>query len=202
MTQINHWLGSITPNQISTVRIVLAPVVCWLLAQQSGTCLIIALIILAVADLTDGLDGYVARRFKKGTEFGGIYDPLCDSFLHGSVFITLSACYHLPLLVTLIMFWRDLTVAYMRVTAAAKGRIMRARMSGKLKAVFQIIFIYVFIIYAYVEWTDALTVLWQLQAVRIACWVTGVLAVGMTVWSFIDYAFSNALNVLTDRSVL
>lgn len=196
---LKQLIGKITPNHISGIRLVLMPVVVWLLWQHRPNMLIAALIVLILADITDGLDGYVARKFQKGTDLGKIFDPMCDSVLHLSVFFTLSAVYGLSIWVPLVFFWRDFIVAYFRVMAGIRGRVLGARMSGKYKTFFQIVFQYSFIVFAYVEMTDLIQNLILLKAVWTIFGIAMCLAIGQTLWSFVDYLMHEALNVLTDK---
>ena len=73
-----------------------------------------ALIVFVIAGVSDGVDGYLARRFKQESELGTIIDPIADKLLMTTAFIVLSLpnvmapVRHLP-----IPFW---------VTAAVIGR--------------------------------------------------------------------------------
>lgn len=76
----------LVPNLLSTLRLILNPVL-WALALlelrvQLG-------ILLAIAFITDGLDGYIARRFNLSTKFGSRLDSIADTLLQISVWIWL-----------------------------------------------------------------------------------------------------------------
>jgi CDP-diacylglycerol--glycerol-3-phosphate 3-phosphatidyltransferase len=93
-----------------------------------GLCLLVAM------ELTDLLDGFVARRFDVVTEWGAALDPYMDSFSRLIVYWTL-ACVGLTLpLVPLVMALRDVTVAYCRIFLARAGHTVAANWSGKIKA--------------------------------------------------------------------
>ena len=92
------------------------------------------LCLLAAMELTDLLDGFVARRFGVVTEWGAALDPYMDSFSRLIVYWTL-ACVGLTLpLVPLVMALRDVTVAYCRIFLARAGHTVAANWSGKIKA--------------------------------------------------------------------
>ncbi len=190
---------NLNPNAISGIRIILAPIVVSLLMWHTPRSMIAALAVLIVADLTDAIDGWVARRFDRESDFGRIFDPFCDSVLHISVFITLSGVYGLFVLVPLVFFARDFTVWLFRAQAGYKGRVLAARLTGKWKTLLQIVFQYVFIAYAFVGLTDAVQgprLLWWLWVV---CGLSGSSAIGMTLFSLLDYVLYESRQVLTDR---
>lgn len=99
------------PNLLTFLRMALIPVFASLLFYgYSGT----ALIVFIIAGISDGVDGFVARRFKQETELGTIIDPIADKLLMTTAFIILTMpnvlqpARHLP-----VPFW---------VTAAVIGR--------------------------------------------------------------------------------
>jgi cardiolipin synthase len=99
------------PNLLTFLRMALIPVFASLLFYgYSG----IALIVFIVAGITDGVDGFIARRFKQESELGTIIDPIADKLLMTVAFIILTMprvlqpAHHLP-----VPFW---------VTAAVIGR--------------------------------------------------------------------------------
>lgn len=81
-------------NQITIVRILLVPFfvvqVLYYTTQGEEWHRWVALVCFAVASLSDGLDGYIARRFNQRTELGALLDPLADKLLLVSSVIVLS----------------------------------------------------------------------------------------------------------------
>ncbi len=111
--------------------------VLFLTAGPGWTRVVLGLCLLAAMELTDLLDGFIARRFDVVTEWGAALDPYMDSFSRLIVYWTL-ACAGLTLpLVPLVMALRDVTVAYCRVFLARAGNTVAANWSGKVKAVVQ-----------------------------------------------------------------
>ena len=111
--------------------------VLFLTAGPGWTRIVLGLFLLAAMELTDLLDGFVARRFGVVTEWGAALDPYMDSFSRLTVYWTL-ACVGLTLpLVPLVMALRDVTVAYCRIFLARAGHTVAANWSGKVKALVQ-----------------------------------------------------------------
>jgi CDP-diacylglycerol--glycerol-3-phosphate 3-phosphatidyltransferase len=111
--------------------------VLFLTVGPGWTRIVLGLFLLAAMELTDLLDGFVARRFGVVTEWGAALDPYMDSFSRLIVYWTL-ACSGLTLpLVPLVMALRDVTVAYCRIFLARAGHTVTANWSGKIKAVVQ-----------------------------------------------------------------
>ncbi len=97
----------------------------------------VALLIYGFCEMTDWLDGYLARRFRQVSRFGKLFDPYCDSVYRLCVFFTLAMVGIFPYWVVWVMALRDVTVSYGRMAAIAHGQIISARMSGKIKAIVQ-----------------------------------------------------------------
>ncbi len=74
------------PNVVSLARIVLIPLVIYLLTLKSW---LWALIFFVIASLTDLLDGWSARKLNQVSEFGKFIDPLADKFLVISILTAL-----------------------------------------------------------------------------------------------------------------
>jgi CDP-diacylglycerol--glycerol-3-phosphate 3-phosphatidyltransferase len=111
--------------------------VLFLTVGTGWTRIVLGLFLLAAMELTDLLDGFVARRLGVVTEWGAALDPYMDSFSRLTVYWTL-ACAGLTLpLVPLVMALRDVTVAYCRIFLARAGHTVAANWSGKIKAVVQ-----------------------------------------------------------------
>jgi CDP-diacylglycerol---glycerol-3-phosphate 3-phosphatidyltransferase len=85
-------------------------------------------------EVSDLLDGHLARMFKQETELGKVLDPFADSLSRLTYFVALAGSGILPLWVLLIFIYRDTAVAYIRVLVSRQKVLMPARVSGKLKA--------------------------------------------------------------------
>jgi cardiolipin synthase len=95
------------PNLICVLRMVLVwPIVQALLAGRYG----LALLLAAVAGLSDGLDGYLAKRFDWRSRLGGLLDPLADKLLLVSTFLTLAYVSLVPLWLAAVVIVRDIVI--------------------------------------------------------------------------------------------
>ena len=77
------------PNALTLVRILLVPVLVVALTVESPGGSTIAAIVFAVAALTDGLDGYIARSRQAVTTFGKVMDPVADKLMIAAALISL-----------------------------------------------------------------------------------------------------------------
>lgn len=94
---------------------------------------IIAGIIFIVASLTDFLDGYLARKYDLVTDRGKMLDAIADKILVNPILIIFSAEGLLHPIVPVIVVTRDIVVNTIKMEAAAKGKVVAAIKSGKLK---------------------------------------------------------------------
>jgi len=95
------------PNAITIMRLVLVPVLILLLNQQEYGW---ALAVFAVAGMSDGVDGYLARKYKLESEFGGFLDPVADKMLMIGTFVTLTMLGLLPIWLVLLVVARDFLI--------------------------------------------------------------------------------------------
>jgi cardiolipin synthase (CMP-forming) len=98
-----HWL----PNAISIMRLALVPPVVVLLfaGQYPAT-----LILFAVAGISDGLDGFLAKRFGWGSRLGALLDAAADKILMVAVFVSLAIKGLVPWWLVGLVFVRDLWI--------------------------------------------------------------------------------------------
>jgi len=95
------------PNLICVLRMVLVwPIVDALLTGRYAMALVLA----AVAGLSDGLDGYLAKRFDWRSRLGGLLDPLADKLLLVSTFLTLAYVSLVPLWLAVVVIVRDIVI--------------------------------------------------------------------------------------------
>ncbi|MEQ1890525.1 MAG: CDP-alcohol phosphatidyltransferase family protein [Alphaproteobacteria bacterium] len=91
-------------NLVTLLRLLLAPVVIWLLLEgQSGA----AFALFLFAGITDAIDGMIAKRFGQVTELGAYLDPVADKVLLVSIFVTLGVLQELPAWLVLLAVSRD-----------------------------------------------------------------------------------------------
>ncbi len=95
------------PNLICIVRILLVPPVVMLML---GGDFALALALFAIAGASDGLDGYLARRFDWRSRLGAILDPLADKLLMAATYITLGWLGLLPWWLVVLVLGRDVVI--------------------------------------------------------------------------------------------
>ena len=134
------------PNSISMSRIFAVPVLILLLSTNifSGTHgekEIAAVAVFLLASISDGVDGYLARRRGQITTMGMLLDPLADKLMIAAAFITLVQFNPriVPAWVAVIVVGREFLVSGLRSIAAAQGFTIEASDLGKFKMVIQII---------------------------------------------------------------
>lgn len=97
------------PNTITLLRILLTPLfVIFLMRQLFG----FALLVFAIAAVSDGLDGLVARLFRKRTTLGAYLDPAADKLLLVTAFVTLAVQGYMPGWMAVIAITRDILILF------------------------------------------------------------------------------------------
>lgn len=95
------------PNFLTIGRFLLVPFTVWSL--MSGN-YVVAFWAFTIAGISDGLDGYLARRYQLQTELGAYLDPLADKSLMVAVYVTLAILSYIPLWLTFIVVTRDVLI--------------------------------------------------------------------------------------------
>ena len=136
----SHRLWTV-PNALTGLRLLLVPVLAWLLfagdpTDQSQR--LWAMTVFIVAALTDFADGAIARSRNSVTTVGKIADPIADKAITGVALIGLSWAGDLPWWVTLLILGREVGVTIVRLSVIRHGVIPASR-GGKAKTVAQII---------------------------------------------------------------
>lgn len=95
------------PNAICIARMLLvAPLVLLIVDGRYAA----ALLVLVVAGISDGLDGFLAKTFDWRTRLGGLLDPAADKLLLVSVFVALTYVGLVPLALTIVVVGRDVVI--------------------------------------------------------------------------------------------
>ena len=124
------------PNRLTLLRILLIPVCCVLIALKEYAW---AAGVFAVAALTDFLDGKIARKRNLITVFGKFADPVADKLLVLTAMIMLTEQGLLPAWAVCIVAARELAVDGLRLVASGSGRVVAAKMPGKIKTTLQLL---------------------------------------------------------------
>ncbi len=128
-----RWL----PNILTLLRLPLSAGVVWsILAGRPG----LALCLLALAGLSDSLDGFLARRLGSVSRFGTLVDPVADKVLLVSTFLTLGFAGLVPMWLVWMVLARDALILAVAgiVLLAGRGRALAPSVWGKLSTVVQV----------------------------------------------------------------
>ena len=198
------------PNILTLARICLAPVIALLPFLEGSTPKIIAFVVFVVAGFSDVIDGWYARRYQAVTDLGKLLDPIADKLI---LFATLVPIFwitrhptllrdttipwwgSLPVWVAILLVGREILITVFRFQAARRGVVIAAVSAGKLKALFQNLFIGGTIAWfawkdliIEMRWTGRLRDWWnQFHGAFIA--VTLAVAVVLTAWSLGVYLY-------------
>jgi len=135
------------PNSITMSRIVMIPLLLWILSTHfpwrgvGGEQEIAASVLFVLASITDGLDGYLARKRKQITTMGMLLDPIADKVMVTGALIALVA-YNpqvVKVWIVVVIIGREFVISGLRSIASSEGFTIEASDLGKLKTVVQIV---------------------------------------------------------------
>ncbi|HXF29610.1 MAG TPA: CDP-diacylglycerol--glycerol-3-phosphate 3-phosphatidyltransferase [Chlamydiales bacterium] len=185
-------------NCLTIFRIFISPVFLFIYLQYSSfgispKVLPYALLgLLGVSELSDALDGFLARRYNQVTDLGKILDPMADSISRISVFLTFTQPpVNVPIVCVFIFLYRDSVVSTLRTICALRGFALAARPSGKMKAVIQAVCAFAICFLMIPHSTGALSseALQHLSTAFVL--VAGVYAI----YSGVDYLYANRTHI-------
>ena len=188
------------PNNISLTRIASVPLLIWILStsrfsSQHGQKELLASAIFILASITDGLDGYLARRRGQITTLGMLLDPLADKLLIAAAFITLVQFNPriVPAWMAVVIIGREFLVSGLRSIAASEGFTIEASNLGKFKMFVQIFSVVAAILsHHWINW-DLRYLIFPVELIaRVSIWFM----VALSLVSAIDYfaAFWSKIN--------
>jgi len=128
------------PNKLTTGRLLSAPLVflLWYVpvylgyAPKGG---IIALwVLFLLSEVTDLLDGYIARSRNLVSDIGKLMDPFSDVFLRVTYFVGFVAFGLMPVWALIVILWRELLILFIRMLLIREGFAMAANVWGKAKS--------------------------------------------------------------------
>lgn len=165
------------PNLLTVWRVAAAPILVLLLKDQAYT---LALVVFIVAGISDGLDGYIAKRFGYESRLGAILDPVADKLLLISCFGMLTFLEHLPFWLLVLVVFRDLLIVggYLMLVTLNGSVMMNPSNVSKINTTVQILLI----IFVLAELAGWLTVPLAIHVLIVVVTVT-------TVWSGAHYVW-------------
>ena len=135
----------------------------------------LAAALFVVAGVTDGLDGYLARRHASVTRLGQWLDPLADKALITAPIVALVIVGDFPLWAAAVIVVREFAVSVLRAWLGTRGRAMPASLWGKVKTAAQLLVVLLYLLPDLSE-----------PARDVRFWFL-IAAVALTVWSGLDY---------------
>lgn len=160
------------PNQLAFFRILLAPLMLWLLVGRDNIIFsdwhptwldYFAGLVFVIASVTDFFDGYIARSWNQMTKLGSILDPLADKMLMLAGFLGLMVIDRADVWAVFLILTREFFITGLRVAAISEGKNIAASMWGKSKTVIQMIAIGFLIM----NWPFATVLLWIAVAITL-----------------------------------
>jgi CDP-diacylglycerol--glycerol-3-phosphate 3-phosphatidyltransferase len=180
------------PNSITLTRICSIPLLMWVLASSHfnsvhGEKELLASALFIAASITDGIDGYLARKRGQITTMGMLLDPLADKLLIAAAFVTLVQFNPrlVPAWIAVVIIGREFLVSGLRGIAASEGFTIEASDLGKLKMFAQIVSVVAVILdHRWQTWPLFHSYYLPIDIVaRLAIWVV----VGLSLISAADY---------------
>ncbi len=130
------------PNKLTVLRLVMVPVflIAYLISKldiAAGAAIsaVLMMICYATAELTDLLDGKIARKHGLVTDLGKVMDPYADTLSHLTFFVCFMDSGLMPVWAFLIIMWREFTQLFMRMLMMGVGKAVPANIWGKSKTV-------------------------------------------------------------------
>jgi CDP-diacylglycerol---glycerol-3-phosphate 3-phosphatidyltransferase len=130
------------PNFLSFLRVLIIPVLVYLLTYPDPLSGLLAAFLFLLASITDFFDGYLARRNRSVSDLGKILDPLADKLMIASALIMLVALDHpddqsVPAWLVVLILARESAVTIIRGIALTEGFVMQSEALGKYKFILQ-----------------------------------------------------------------
>jgi len=128
------------PNTLTVVRIILSPLffIFFFLSEWTGCCEIISVAMMVLlffaSEISDFLDGYIARKYDLVTDIGKVIDPFADVMSRLTYFFCFTLSGLMPAWIFLILLYRELGITFLRMLLIRKGIALAASIWGKAKA--------------------------------------------------------------------
>lgn len=160
-----------TPNTLAFLRIIISPVIFWVLLNRNDAPFGIhptwmdyfAGVLFVLAGLTDFFDGFIARAWNEKTKLGSIIDPLADKMLTLAAFLGLLIQGMASPWAVFLILTREFFITGLRVVAVSDGKEISANFSGKVKTTVQLVAIGFLIMH----WSGGALLLWAAVAVTL-----------------------------------
>ena len=128
------------PNKLTVTRLVLAPfffiayfLIDFFPSMNTVLYAVILVVFYAVMELSDLLDGKIARGRNLVTDLGKVLDPFADVICHLTFFTCLLVSGIMPVWAFILILWREFSQSFTRMLMMGKGKAMAANIFGKAK---------------------------------------------------------------------
>jgi CDP-diacylglycerol--glycerol-3-phosphate 3-phosphatidyltransferase len=189
-------------------RIVMIPLLLWILSphfpwQAGAEQELLASILFVLASITDGVDGYLARKRGQITTMGMLLDPLADKIMVTAALVALVAYEPqvVKVWIAVVIIGREFLISGLRSIAASEGFTIQASDLGKLKTVTQIVSVVSAILtHHWYQWNIGVVVIpirWvAIGAIYFAVLVSTISAIDYFIgfWKQIDHASKDRRN--------
>jgi len=167
------------PNLLTLLRIAACPGLVLLL---SGHRYDLALLVFLAAGITDGLDGYIAKRYNCVSSLGAILDPIADKLLIACAYIMLAVLQDIPFWLLIVVMFRDLVIVagYLVLSMMGDEVPMKPTYVSKLNTFLQISLV-ISVLCGKAEW---LHIPFVVQALVIGVLITTVTSGCQYVWAW------------------
>lgn len=161
------------PNAISLLRIALiVPILLFIVEERYA----LALVLFLVAGFSDGIDGYLAKRYDWHTRLGALLDPVADKLLVAGTFIVLAYTHHLPVWLAVVVIARDVIIiggatAYNFLVKPVQGEPTRI---SKLNTALELLLLLFVLSRAAFDWPASITITILGAAVLVTVVISGV----------------------------
>lgn len=180
-------------NKLTFIRLLMAPVFFCLFWVTMANPLpvvklkiYILLIVLAVfSEISDALDGRIARKRGEVTDFGKLFDPFADSVSRFTFFLCFWWSGVVPAWMIVTIFYRDACISFLRLVLRGENVVLAARISGKIKAVTQSAAIFLILV------VEVTAIIFPGFPVRLPALIVMSVVVTVTVLSMVDYLWAH-----------
>ena len=161
------------PNIITFIRIILIPIILYLLFSENPNIVLLAGGLFIVSSVSDYFDGYLARVLNQSSKLGTLLDPIADKLLIASVIVVLvdtNVISNLHVIPAIIILLREIAISGLREFLAKMNTDMPVSKLAKYKTTFQMVSLSILIISLGFELNDFL---WNLGLITL--WIAAII---------------------------
>jgi CDP-diacylglycerol--glycerol-3-phosphate 3-phosphatidyltransferase len=137
------------PNIITFIRIILIPIILYLLFSENPNIVLLAGGLFIISSISDYFDGYLARVLNQSSKLGTLLDPIADKLLIASVIVVLvdtNVISNLHVIPAIIILLREIAISGLREFLAKMNTDMPVSKLAKYKTTFQMVSLSILII--------------------------------------------------------